>query len=71
MMEENPTLQWFAGFTARLRPGVNCITREQGLMELLLKITQLMRAGDFRSAAFLRIEFDKLSARIDMDHSLV
>lgn len=69
MMEEVAARQWLEGFTARLRPGANCITRGQGLMELLVKITQLMRAGDFRSAAFLRIEFDKLDAAVDMDHN--
>jgi hypothetical protein len=63
MEEDKAVAQWLADLYQRLNKTKNSLTKEQALMELLVKITQLMKDGDFKKAAVLRTEFDHLNIR--------
>ena len=52
--------EWLDKLQERLIRSQHAIRKEQALMELLVKITDLMKAGNFKDAAFLRDEFDKI-----------
>lgn len=59
-MEDENIKKWLEDLQERLNVSKRTMRKDQALMELLIKITELMKAGKFREAGILRTEFDRL-----------
>lgn len=59
--------QWMADMQARLNRTDHTLRKEQTLYALLVKITELMRSGDFKSAALYRKEFDMIRNSVEQE----
>jgi hypothetical protein len=62
MDDHNDIKLWLDNLQAKLNKTQYTMRREQVLMELLVKITHLMKTGNFKEAAFLRAEFERIKA---------
>jgi hypothetical protein len=65
MEKDEAVEKWLAELQVRLNSCDRRLRRQQALNELLLKITELMRNGNFKSAAVLRKEFDKIRDSVE------
>ena len=61
-IDEDNIRQWLDNFQQRLNSTQDALDKDKALMELLVKITHLMRNGNFKEAAYLRSEFDRLKS---------
>ena len=59
-MEDGNIKQWLDNLRERRNMSQRRMHKDQVLMALLNKITELMKAGRFKEAGILRTEFDTL-----------